>query len=900
MKLVKKNFLPIFIKDNLSQNYNEEISEDAIKVGKYIEEEINQIKLKMHLLQSVEQKSDKSDIFAGILPKNLLIANKNRITNKHLRKRIIDLEEKENKPPTNVIQSPSNHINTLKKFYHNEIELIKKLNYYNPDLMYNENEIIHLTETKNEMLDAEILNNRIRTDSSKGKIGLKRNTINANCNISNNINASKDSNKNIYMLNSNKNLNTLNSTNNLKDKYNSISSNVISNNNSIIKLNYLKNDLSQNESNKKINLISNSKLVITKDISKNSNKRFSHFPSIKNSTTFLNLENTTSTTNPSSLFSPAKNDSKSRFTINNNISNNYNNPLINNINTVHNKLITINTKKDFNIQNNNINADIYTPPSKFKFKNLRLRNSEINSTYVNTEADTCLNEESLQYNNNNLNSLSHSTKNKHNQILSFPNSQHFEEKVNNKANKAKIFNNQKVIEIQKENNYSHLSKLISSTQEYNSFHKKNKKSYESYSKMNKLDETKEGNKFMDLKNSTNNVYMKIVDYIINDESKNNHEYFSKERLNIDKEYLPAEAKIFYLKKLENLNKEKEKEKILAHLQKEYSTETAKNQAIITKLRNLHNKQEEINNEIDIVKIALTQLTKSVSEIDNEKDYNRLNIKIDQLDNVNELLKLMHRANNKEEEIDLVLNAKRKETKKDIGNDSYSNLLNKDYENLSLKKLPHKSSMFEPKLSSAQHVHIDVNFRKQTNQSSHIKKKSKNAQMHEINLLKQNFINTLDKNSKEMLNTYKKEIIIINFLKESLWQDNIQCETKIEIIDRDIKLCIEELTLHYHKQLIDGKDTRDKGLTWIIQSIWSLGSEVLISYLPKYLDESLISYLFLYSHKSIELKKVKDLLTEIKNRVRHYNGIKVRNQFKKLIFDRNDVRELIIKYLIFNI
>jgi hypothetical protein len=53
----------------------------------------------------------------------------------------------------------------------------------------------------------------------------------------------------------------------------------------------------------------------------------------------------------------------------------------------------------------------------------------------------------------------------------------------------------------------------------------------------------------------------------------------------------------------------------------------------------------------------------------------------------------------------------------------------------------------------------------------------------------------------------------------------------------------DLIVHYHRLLHDGTDTRNEGLTWIIKAIWSLGFNILMSYLPKFLDEEGILYLF---------------------------------------------------------
>ena len=52
-----------------------------------------------------------------------------------------------------------------------------------------------------------------------------------------------------------------------------------------------------------------------------------------------------------------------------------------------------------------------------------------------------------------------------------------------------------------------------------------------------------------------------------------------------------------------------------------------------------------------------------------------------------------------------------------------------------------------------------------------------------------------------------------------------------------------LLAHYHKILKDGIDTRSEGLVWVIKEIFALGSKVLLSYLPNFLDEKCIIFLF---------------------------------------------------------
>ena len=63
----------------------------------------------------------------------------------------------------------------------------------------------------------------------------------------------------------------------------------------------------------------------------------------------------------------------------------------------------------------------------------------------------------------------------------------------------------------------------------------------------------------------------------------------------------------------------------------------------------------------------------------------------------------------------------------------------------------------------------------------------------------------------------------------------------------------ELLSHYHNILYEGKDIRKEGLTWVIQAIWNLKSEILPSYFPKYLDEISIEFLLDYSKNNIKNK-----------------------------------------------
>jgi len=67
--------------------------------------------------------------------------------------------------------------------------------------------------------------------------------------------------------------------------------------------------------------------------------------------------------------------------------------------------------------------------------------------------------------------------------------------------------------------------------------------------------------------------------------------------------------------------------------------------------------------------------------------------------------------------------------------------------------------------------------------------------------------------------------------------------KLNDVIKEEKEIINKLLIHYHKILFEGSDTRAEGLSWVIKAIWSLGCEVILSYLPNFLDEKAIKYLF---------------------------------------------------------
>lgn len=93
----------------------------------------------------------------------------------------------------------------------------------------------------------------------------------------------------------------------------------------------------------------------------------------------------------------------------------------------------------------------------------------------------------------------------------------------------------------------------------------------------------------------------------------------------------------------------------------------------------------------------------------------------------------------------------------------------------------------------------------------------------------------------------------NYTEEysSLLSDIKKDEETLNGYKSKYKTIKNELIIHYHNLLREGKDTRNEGISWIIKRIWKLDEEVILSYLPSFLDSEAIEFLFIISRLSIE-------------------------------------------------
>jgi hypothetical protein len=74
---------------------------------------------------------------------------------------------------------------------------------------------------------------------------------------------------------------------------------------------------------------------------------------------------------------------------------------------------------------------------------------------------------------------------------------------------------------------------------------------------------------------------------------------------------------------------------------------------------------------------------------------------------------------------------------------------------------------------------------------------------------------------------------------------------------------QQLLNIYHINLYEGLNFRTDGLCTLIRSIWILGVNVDINYMPSYLDNGAIDYLFERTKRLIEISKMRQVLAENK-------------------------------------
>ena len=161
-----------------------------------------------------------------------------------------------------------------------------------------------------------------------------------------------------------------------------------------------------------------------------------------------------------------------------------------------------------------------------------------------------------------------------------------------------------------------------------------------------------------------------------------------------------------------------------------------------------------------------------------------------------------------------------------------------------------------------------------NNSNSIKKNSKNNGNKTIKIQHElrakafraklnNFILKNKEKSNTKAEKLKNEVSEQKINKKLICEDLQNINQKLKIIHINKKNIIDKLFIHYLTILKEGKDTRDEGLAWVICEILSLGKKVMMSFLPKYLDEKCVLYLFQMAHLIMKKKEIENKILKIR-------------------------------------
>lgn len=106
------------------------------------------------------------------------------------------------------------------------------------------------------------------------------------------------------------------------------------------------------------------------------------------------------------------------------------------------------------------------------------------------------------------------------------------------------------------------------------------------------------------------------------------------------------------------------------------------------------------------------------------------------------------------------------------------------------------------------------------------------------------------------------VLEYNELKRSIRNE----ETQLCSLKQQYNVIKNELIVHYHNLLLEGKDTRNEGLSWIIKRIWKFNEEIIMSYIPTFLDIKSVDYLFEISRLALEKDYEEDNLKDLYEKV----------------------------------
>jgi len=379
-----------------------------------------------------------------------------------------------------------------------------------------------------------------------------------------------------------------------------------------------------------------------------------------------------------------------------------------------------------------------------------------------------------------------------------------------------------------------------------------------------------------------------------EEEEKTEEDILKENLNKNKKETEKEQiQLPKLNAIKTLNKYKSYELIQSHKRKiknEMSEQLQKE--LINKLRNLRG-------EVHLKKIEKNEIFKKIKEIEKELDeidlenyFSKEKYKR-QIDDI--VKKTMEER--KEEVIKNKAHAKLEAKKKKfIKTGGFMEIFgkgkadnpspinnNKDANNINNNNSPSKSSrtnlknVAEKPIIETHNLMNNFEMNNLTNKNARKSLNKKSLEIFKINLLQ----TQRKKEFENFQNSQKEKTLNLKLDLKNLENALNKIDKDLETSRKEEKEIISKLMLFYKELLFKGKSLKKDGLVWIIKSIWYLGENVPMSFMPQFLDFESIDYLFKLAHKQLEIEYFSKKIREMKLNLKKDISIKYKDDIKKL-------------------
>ena len=274
--------------------------------------------------------------------------------------------------------------------------------------------------------------------------------------------------------------------------------------------------------------------------------------------------------------------------------------------------------------------------------------------------------------------------------------------------------------------------------------------------------------------------------------------------------------------------------------------------------NLKDQISNFNKEIEKCKLIRDEKSEDLIKIDSE--INDIELDINMMTDVSRFTMIEKERNDLLKEIQI--------------NKEYIKLMKK-----SSKKLTNSSNNIinnqNDKLNTISNSEMNENS-DMKNKQSNILSSKKNYSEQQLELL---FLRASQSRSKKV-KEYKNKLPLKQNIKKEIIAKIKEENIKIEELREKRNLKIDQLYTHYLKILKEGKDTRTEGLAWIIREIYNLGKEIIMSYLPDFIDEMGIRFIFKQAKIGIELHKLDEQIEKKKNELNSIGFSKMKNNINK--------------------